>query len=224
MVQIASTLLEPLHPQRSVKRRLMGESNAVGMRQPDLASLSDEALMERIRSDDEAAYRLLVERHVQRMHRLALRILQDHARAEDAVQDAFLQVWIKRADWRRKEARFSTWLYRVVFNRCLDVKRRRREEELKDGDDPQDDSADAVTTIHEGQIADRLRSAMSELPESQYMALMMYYHEGYSAREVAEFLDTTTNAVESLLKRGRKNLRQLLKRLKVDAQQAFNEP
>ena len=222
MVQTALTSLNALQT-REAKKLYPRDSGSRKMRPSDLAILSDELLMERVRADDEAAYRLLVERHVQRMHRLALRILNDHAQAEDAVQDAFLQVWIKRADWREQGARFSTWLYRVVFNRCLDVKRRRREAALKDEDERPDESADAVTTIHQGQIAARLQAAMSELPEQQYMALMMYYHEGYTARELAEFLDTTTNAVESLLKRGRKNLRQYLKRLKVDAKQAFNE-
>jgi len=192
-------------------------------RRPELATLSDERLMASVQADDEAAYRLLVERHVQRMHRLAVRILGDAAQAEDAVQDAFLQVWIKRAEWRDEGARFSTWLYRVVFNRCLDVKRRRRETALNPEDDRPDESEDAVATIHQGQIAERLREAMSELPEPQYMALMMYYHEGYNAREVAELMETSTNAVESLLKRGRQNLRQYLKRLKVDARQAFND-
>jgi RNA polymerase sigma-70 factor, ECF subfamily len=193
------------------------------MRPGDLAALADEALMALVQQDEEAAYRHLVERHVQRMHRLAVRILSDSAQAEDAVQDAFLQVWIKRADWRNDGARFSTWLYRIVFNRCLDVKRRRREGPLNDEEDLPDESADAVETIYQGQIAERLRSAMAELPEPQYMALMMYYHEGYNAREVAEIMEVTTNAVESLLKRGRKNLRLYLKRLKVDAQQAFND-
>mgnify|MGYP000353814932 FL=1 len=192
-------------------------------RRPELATLSDERLMASVQADDEAAYRLLVERHVQRMHRLAVRILGDAAQAEDAVQDAFLQVWIKRVEWRDEGARFSTWLYRVVFNRCLDVKRRRRETALNPEDDRPDESEDAVATIHQGQIAERLREAMSELPEPQYMALMMYYHEGYNAREVAELMETSTNAVESLLKRGRQNLRQYLKRLKVDARQAFND-
>lgn len=110
------------------------------------------------------------------MHRLALRILGDHARAEDSVQEAFLRVWIKRADWRNEGARFSTWLHRVVFNCCLDVKRRRHEEELKDDAEPADESDDAVATIHHEQIVARLRSAMSKLPEQQYLALIMYYH------------------------------------------------
>jgi len=105
------------------------------MRPGELASLPDEDLMALVQQDEEAAYRHLVERHVQRMHRLAVRVLSDSAQAEDAVQDAFLQVWIKRADWRNDGARFATWLYRIVFNRCLDVKRRRREAALDEDDD-----------------------------------------------------------------------------------------
>lgn len=223
MAQAAQKSPSPLR-QPGMARSYLGPDGLKEAGLSDPESLSDENLMERVQRDDEDAYRSLVERHVQRMHRIALRILNNETQAEDAVQDAFLQVWVKRAKWRNEGARFSTWLYRVVFNRCLDIKRRRREVALKDDYDHPDDCADAVSVIHEGEIAARLRSAMSMLPEQQYMALMLYYHESYNAREVSEILAIKTNAVESLLKRGRRNLREHLKRMKVDAQQAFNEP
>ena len=154
MAQTALTLLDLASRRDSVTRREI-ESRAVTTVSSELASLSDETLMERVRGDDETAYRLLVERHVQRMHRLALRILGDHARAEDSVQEAFLRVWIKRADWRNEGARFSTWLHRVVFNCCLDVKRRRREEE----------QATAMESVIEGEKEDASRALEEEFDE-----------------------------------------------------------
>ena len=185
---------------------------------------TDAALVARISAGrDRAALADLALHYGPRLKGWLMNRGEQAATAEDIVQDVMVTVWLKAGQFDVTRGGFSTWLYRVVFNRCLDVKRRRRETALNPEDDRPDESEDAVATIHQGQIAERLREAMSELPEPQYMALMMYYHEGYNAREVAELMETSTNAVESLLKRGRQNLRQYLKRLKVDARQAFND-
>lgn len=186
-----------------------------------LEQLPDEMLMARIREDDEAAYRVLLQRHVYRSQRLALRLLGDRAASEDVIQDVFLQVWVRRCKWRSGEAKFTSWLYRVVYNRSLDVKRRRREGRLDDAYDPPDESVDVVTRIYRGQVLRRLRQALSQLPEQQYLTLFLHYHECYSAREVAETLGISLQAAESLLKRGRRNLREILKREHLNVQQAF---
>jgi RNA polymerase sigma-70 factor (ECF subfamily) len=186
-----------------------------------LEQLADEELMRRIRADDEAAYRVLLLRHVYRAQRLALRLLGDRAAAEDAIQDVFLQIWIRRADWQSQDAKFTSWLYRVVYNRSLDIKRKRREAQIDEAYDPPDEAPDAVTRIYRSQVLQRLRGALSQLPEQQYLTLFLHYHEGYSARESAEALGITLQAVESLLKRGRRNLRESLKKEQLNVQQAF---
>jgi RNA polymerase sigma-70 factor (ECF subfamily) len=186
-----------------------------------LEQLVDEALMQRVRSDDEPAYRVLLLRHVYRAQRLAQRLLGDRAAAEDVIQDVFLQIWVRRAEWQSRDAKFTSWLYRVVYNRSLDVKRRRREAQIDEAYDPPDGAADAVTRIYRGQVLRRLRAALSQLPEQQYLTLFLHYHEGYSAREAADALGITLQAAESLLKRGRRNLRESLKKEHLNVQQAF---
>jgi RNA polymerase sigma-70 factor (ECF subfamily) len=186
-----------------------------------LEQLADEALMLRIRDDDELAYRVLLLRHVYRAQRLALRLLGDRGAAEDVIQDVFLQIWIRRADWQEREAKFTSWLYRVVYNRSLDLRRKRRESQIDEGYEAPDETPDAITRIYRGQVLQRLRKALSLLPEQQYLALFLHYHEGYSAREAAEALGTTLDAAESLLKRGRRSLRESLKKEHLNVQQAF---
>lgn len=183
--------------------------------------MSDEDLLEMMRADDEVAYRILITRHVYRCQRLAIRVLHDNSLAEDIVQDVFLQLWIRRADWRRTNAKFTSWLFRAIFNRCIDVRRKRRDVALETTDEPADLQADAVTRIYQSHVMRRLREAMTRLPSSQYVALFLSYHEGYSIKDTASAMGISASAVESLLKRGRQNLRDQLKRDRLNVQQAF---
>ena len=80
--------------------------------------------MTRVADGDAAAFRLLVERHLPRGHAIARRVLQTEADAEDALQEAFTKVWVHAPRWRPGRAAFSTWLYRIVVNACLDAARR----------------------------------------------------------------------------------------------------
>lgn len=185
---------------------------------------SDEELLELMRGGDEQAFRQLVTRHVYRAQRLALRLVGEGAAAEDVVQDVFLQIWIKRESWRRTDAKFTSWLFKVVYNRCMDARRKRRDIGLEDVDEPSDEQVDAVTRIYRGQVLRRLRDAMSRLPGSQYVALFLSYHEGYSAKDTAATMGISVQAVESLLKRGRQNLRDQLKRDRLNVQHAFPDP
>ncbi|WP_374652510.1 sigma-70 family RNA polymerase sigma factor [Dongia sp.] len=186
--------------------------------------MSDEDLLDLMREGDEHAYRLLVTRHVYRAQRLAMRLVGDAAAAEDIVQDVFLQIWIKREQWRRTQAKFTSWMFRVVYNRCMDLRRKRRDVGLDGVEEPADDQADAVTRIYRSHVMRKLRDAMALLPGSQYVALFLNYHEGYSSKDTAVAMGISVQAVESLLKRGRQNLRDQLKRDRLNVQHAFPDP
>ncbi|WP_445682444.1 RNA polymerase sigma factor [Radicibacter daui] len=180
------------------------------------ASDSDDSLLARMRADDTAAYRLLVERHIDRAFGLALRVLKNSADAEDVTQEAFVKAWQKRHDWQEGRAKFSTWLYRVIVNACIDQLRGPRGENLDDVPEPRDESEDAVSCIHRQQVVLQLDKALSRLPAPQRAAITLSYHEGLSNKEIAEVMGTSLFAVESLLKRGRQRLRELLKRAEGD--------
>ena len=180
------------------------------------ASDSDDSLLARMRADDTAAYRLLVERHIDRAFGLALRVLKNSADAEDVTQEAFVKAWQKRHDWQEGRAKFSTWLYRVIVNACIDQLRGPKGENLEDVAEPRDESEDAVSCIHRQQVVLQLDKALSRLPAPQRAAITLSYHEGLSNKEIAEVMGTSLFAVESLLKRGRQRLRELLKRAEGD--------
>ncbi|MGE5517208.1 MAG: sigma-70 family RNA polymerase sigma factor [Bacteroidota bacterium] len=183
----------------------------------------DDTLLERMKADDADAYRILVERHVDRAYALALRTLRNPTDAEDVAQDALIKAWTHRHSWQAGKAKFSTWLYRVVFNRCIDLKRMPSNSCIDDVSEPEDDTPDSVDTIQRRQVFDRLGDALSTMPEQQRAALTLAYFDEMGNAEIAAVLGTTVQAVESLLKRGRQGLRERLRRSERDIRHIFAE-
>jgi RNA polymerase sigma-70 factor (ECF subfamily) len=176
-----------------------------------VGSLDDDALLARMKADDAAAYRVLVERHVDRAYALALRMLRNVADAEDVAQDSMVKAWTHRHAWEPGRAQFSTWLYRVVVNRCIDLTRLPSNANIDDVPEPAEDKPDAVETLHRREVYGRLERAISRLPAQQRAAVTLAYYDDLGNGEIAQILGTTVSAVESLLKRGRQGLRQALR-------------
>ena len=189
----------------------------------DIVYDEDSELLDRLAADDEAAFRMLVERHIDRAYAIALRIVGNAADAEDVVQDTMLKVWTHRGRWQHGRAKFSTWLYRVVSNRCIDLRRKPRTENVDVVPEVADTQLDASTVIERNEIGNLLEVAMQRLPEQQRVAVILSYHENMSNGEIAQVMDTTVAAVESLLKRGRQQLRQLLRKHERDIRNAFTD-
>ncbi|WP_315705551.1 MULTISPECIES: RNA polymerase sigma factor [unclassified Bradyrhizobium] len=183
----------------------------------------DKDLLDRLATGDETAFRQLVERHIDRAYAIALRIVGSAADAEDVVQDTMLKVWTHRGRWQHGRAKFSTWLYRVVSNRCIDLRRKPRTENVDVVPEVADSKPDASSVIERAEMNDLLEAAMQRLPEQQRVAVILSYHENMSNGEIADVMDTTIAAVESLLKRGRQQLRELLRRHERDIRGAFTD-
>jgi RNA polymerase sigma-70 factor (ECF subfamily) len=176
---------------------------------------SDEELMARVAEGDEAAFRRLSRRHLPRALGLARRITGNAADAEDVAQDALLRVWTTAPRWRPTAA-FRTWLYRVVVNLCLDRKRRPAFAALEDAGDPVDPAPDAAATLGRDETSRAVAEALASLPERQRVALALTYYEGLGNAETAAVLETSVSAVESLLIRAKRTLREQLAPLRED--------
>jgi RNA polymerase sigma-70 factor (ECF subfamily) len=170
---------------------------------------SDEALMARIAKGDERAYRLLVRRHLPAMLGLARRILGNTADAEDVAQEAMLRIWTHAPRWQPLAA-LRTWLTRVVVNLCLDRKRRAPWVALEAAGEIVDPARDVSERAESDERERLVSAAIEELPARQRSAIVLTYSEGMSNAQVAEILDTTVSAVETLLVRGKQNLRRAL--------------
>jgi len=170
---------------------------------------SDEALMARIARGDERAYRVLARRHLPAMLGLARRILGNAADAEDVAQEAMLRVWTHAPRWQPLAA-LRTWLTRVVVNLCLDRKRRAPWVALEAAGELVDPAPGAAERSESEERDRRLAAAIAGLPARQRSAIVLTYGDGMSNAQVAEILDTTVSAVETLLVRGKQNLRRAL--------------
>ena len=120
-----------------------------------------------------------------------------------------LRVWTNAPRWR-PEARFRTWLYRVVVNLCLNRKRRAPFASLDAAGDPADPRPDAATQLERDQRDQAIAAAIARLPERQRAAIVLTFHEGLGNAEAAAVLGTTRSAVETLLVRAKRSLRRQL--------------
>ncbi len=170
---------------------------------------SDEALMARVAKGDQGAFRELARRHLPVMLGVARRILGNAAEAEDVAQEAMLRVWTQAPRWQPL-ALFRTWLSRVVVNLCLDRKRKAAWVELEAAGEIADPAPHAGEAAEAAERERLLAAAIAQLPERQRAAIVLSYTEGMSNAEVAEILDSTVSAVETLLVRGKQNLRRAL--------------
>ena len=173
---------------------------------------SDEALMARVAKGDQGAYRTLTGRHLPAMLGLARRILGNAADAEDVVQEAMLRVWTHAPRWQPLAA-FRTWLTRIVVNLGLDRKRRAPWIALEAAGEIVDKAPGAAEQSETDERERLVAEAIEELPARQRTAIVLTYNEGLSNAQVAEILDTTVSAVETLLIRGKQNLRRALRNL-----------
>ncbi len=173
----------------------------------------DAALMRLVAAGDQRAFQRLMHRHLSRTVRLASRILGGSGAAEDAAQEAFIRVWKHAADWEdpgKTGAKFTTWLYRIVLNLCIDEKRKHRFTNIDDVAEPEDETPNAERGLERQEQSARVKDALAELPDRQRAAFVLCFYEDYSNKEAADMLGISVKAVESLLVRSRRILRDKL--------------
>jgi RNA polymerase sigma-70 factor (ECF subfamily) len=185
---------------------------SAGSARRDLAHLSDEALVALTARSDELAFAALYDRLSGAAYGLAFRVLRDQALAEDAVQEAFLQVWRGASRFYPERAKASTWILTLVHRRAVDVVRReqrRRTEPLPEpGLDAQEGSAaDSVWLRLE---RERVQAALRLLPDHQREAIELAYYGGFTQSELAERLGEPLGTIKSRMFAGLARLRELL--------------
>ncbi len=176
----------------------------------DVDAEDDDTLIVRFADGDQSAARLLSERHLGRVLALATRMLRDTAEAEDVAQEAMMRAWRNAAKWEPGRAKFSTWLHKVALNLCYDRLRKRKSSSLDEVAEPVDDRASAQDGMEADERLSTLKSAIAALPERQRAAIQLRHFEERGNDETAEILGVSVEAVESLLSRGRRALRDKL--------------
>ncbi len=190
---------------------------------PDPASDPGVQLMLRVRDGDADAFRELFEKHSRAIVNFAYHFVGSRQRAEEIAQDVFLQIF-RAAPRYEPTAKFTTWLYRIATNACLNEVRRpehrhpRRSLEYQSDDEhKRTEIAYADPTAIPGdsalagrQLEAKIQAVLDDLPPNQRAALLMSRVDGMSYLEVAEALDTTESAVKSLVFRATATMRKEL--------------
>jgi RNA polymerase sigma-70 factor (ECF subfamily) len=170
---------------------------------------ADSWLVRKAQAGDVDAYEVLVRRHRDRIYRIALRMLGDRHDAEDIAQDVVIQVWTALAGFTGASS-FTTWLYRIVVNRCLNqIRRRRWTRPVLDSDPPP--VAGAEDMVIARQRARAVMEAVAALPPDQRAVVVLHQLEGLSYREVAAVVNISEDAVRGRLHRARVSLFETLR-------------
>jgi RNA polymerase sigma factor (sigma-70 family) len=184
--------------------------------------LNELDLIQQLRAGDEGAFKLLVANYQDLVYNTAMGIVQNSEDAEDVAQEVFIQVY-RSIDQFKGDARLSTWIYRITTTKALDHirsrKRKKRFAFITSLFGPNDELVhEPVDFQHPGVTLDRKEQAallfrmIDQLPENQKVAFTLHKTEELSYQEIADVMQLSVSAVESLLFRARQNLRRLLEK------------
>jgi RNA polymerase sigma-70 factor (ECF subfamily) len=171
--------------------------------------------VEGCRRGEREAFRVLFETYKDKIYSIALRFSGDQALAMDIAQDTFLKLYSSIADFRG-DSQFSTWVYRLVVNSCLDHKRRSwrmipiADELLAVMRAP----GDALNAVIRTQMSERVQRAVEKLPEEQRIVVVLRYTEGLAYEQIAEVIGCSMGTVASRLNRAHRALERRLANLK----------
>ena len=179
-------------------------------------------LIQQLRAGDELAFKSLVANYQDMVYNTAMGIVQNAEDAEDVAQEVFIQVY-RSIDQFKGDSRLSTWIYRITTTKALDhIRSRRRKKRfafITSLFGPNDELVhEPVDFQHPGVALDRKEQAallfkmIEQLPDNQKVAFTLHKTEGLSYQEIADVMELSVSAVESLLFRARQNLRKLLEK------------
>jgi RNA polymerase sigma-70 factor, ECF subfamily len=181
--------------------------------QPERAQDNDVALIQAIAAKDEAALAQLYDHYRVILFGLLMRILNNREEAEDVLQEVFLQVWKKAADFDETRGRPFTWLVTLGRSRGIDRLRAlaTRERVTEAGArEASDEVSDAATDAFRSEQRGLVNNALAQLPDEQKRPLMLAYFDGLTQSEIATRLGAPLGTVKTRMRSGMTKLRELL--------------
>ncbi len=182
---------------------------------------TNEDLMGKVRLGNKHAFEVLIHRHQQSVLNFIFRFMGNRTDAEDLTQEVFLRIW-KAAGTYKSEAKFTTWLYRIATNLCINKQRAIRIRRLFAKSHSQEQRRGSKDSFIIGEGAElltpedhlidseqsvQLLNALNELPTSQRLTIILKIYDEMSYQEISQIMDRSISAVDSLLIRAKKNLR-----------------
>ena len=174
-------------------------------RVPPADELDETTLVVRAQEGDPNAFEALARRHQAALYRVAVRVMGDPVEAEDALQEALIDAWL-RIERFRPDSSFATWMYRIVTNRCLDLLRKRRPVPVEQLDDhrPAPDDPERAAELDAGLAA--LGRALRGLPDELRVCWVLRELEGLGYADIAQITGASEDAVRGRIHRARVRL------------------
>ena len=182
-------------------------------------TVSTEDLMAQVAEGDEYAFEVLVRRHQTSILNLIYRYVGDRTKAKDLAQEVLIRVW-RAANRYEPKAKFTTWIYRITANLCLNELKSYGKRKLLFGERPIEEgqtlneesnvSPSAEDILLAEERSRQISHALQNLPEKQRMALILKRYDNLSYGEIAKIMECSVSAVESLLVRAKRNLHEKL--------------
>ena len=177
----------------------------------DGSSDPDADIISGLQAGDKTALSKLMDRHMKTLYNQAYYMLGDSMAAEDITQTVFLKTWENINGWKSGNAKLLTWMRRVTTNACFDQLRKKKPvytDIVQEIEDSADTPFDALSRQNQNKI---IKAALQKLPDRQRAAVTLSYYQELTQKEGAGVMNITEKAYESLLVRGRKSLKLLLK-------------
>ena len=184
-----------------------------------MEDLNDEDLLQLLGQGNESALGALYDRYGKMAYSLAYRILGDIQAAEDAVQEAYINIWRRAGSFNETRGTARTWIMAVVHHRSIDIGRKRRGlaprelplEIAQLPEDPHDTWSEVSQTLDR----ELLTVCLGNIPKEQREVIQLAYFEGYTQREIAELKGIPLGTVKGRVRIGMEKLRSLLQELEL---------
>jgi RNA polymerase sigma factor (sigma-70 family) len=180
-------------------------------RTADIALSDNEIIREYLRTQRQDYFSILYRKYADKVYRKCYTLLKDQGLAEDAMQDIFVKVMMNLASFNER-AQFSTWIYSITYNFCIDYIRKHKKEkqmfvdDIERAPDLQDDVPDEFLLSME---VKRLKVVLERLPLDDHTILLMKYQDDMSIRDIADILKKTESAVKMKLKRAKEKSQEI---------------
>lgn len=167
---------------------------------------------------DQLAYQQIVKQHIKQISHYAFRLLGNSKDTQDITQEAFLKLWTNAESWNSQKAKLSTWLHRITHNLCVDYLRKHGRTQTQESFDESEDTSgedSEASSFSKTEKVRLLKAALDELPENQRSAIALCNYQNFSNRDAAAIMDISVKALESLLARAKRTLKQSIANTKA---------
>lgn len=177
----------------------------------------DSFYIDKVLNGNLPSYAILVEKHKNMAFTIALRIVKNHEDAEEVAQDAFLKAYNALGSFK-KEAKFSTWLFKIVYHAALSKLRKKQIQVVHSDDDrtdsgDRDERIDGLDRLHQKERSRIINEAIGRLKEDEATVMTLYYLNENNLNEIETITGLSNSNIKILLHRGRKKLLFELKKI-----------